>query len=170
MPASIVIVPAKSRSRSFGTEKSCTPIRSSRSAARSAICQLLSRPITRPAAVVTALCFRKSRLVGIAAPGLASAVHYRSCLAAGAQMLGKVVGKIAIEYRACGALNIILDPHKLHPRLVGADVEQYVARSPVAILRPADASRIHEVNAVHRAVPRLVGMTEADHIASGRPD
>jgi hypothetical protein len=44
----------------------------------------------------------------------------------------------------------------------------YVARAPVAILRPPHRARVHEVDAVDNAMPRLVRVAERDHVAGLR--
>ena len=72
--------------------------------------------------------------------------------------------QLARQYALHGALDVVFDAHELHANIALADVEQHVARSPVAILGTANAPGVHEVDALDLTVPGYVGVPERDHV------
>jgi len=74
------------------------------------------------------------------------------------------VGQIAFENCTGGTLHIVLDSHELDARLTVADIEQHVTRSPVSVLRPTHAPRVHEVDALDFSMPRLVRVAKTHHV------
>src|SRR4030095_6957459 len=81
------------------------------------------------------------------------------------QLLGELVGELALPNRLHDALDVVVDPYELRVRLALSDREQDVAGPPMAVLRFAHRSRVEEVHAVDDAMPGLVRVSEGDHVA-----
>src|SRR5215475_8827233 len=86
-----------------------------------------------------------------------------------AQILCKLAWQIARKNPVRRAVDVVRDSNELNADVPLGDIEQDIARPPIAILRPADAPSIYEVNAVDLAVPRDVRMAECDQIARVEP-
>ena len=77
----------------------------------------------------------------------------------------KSSGSPAARTPAIGRVDVVVDAHELHADVPASELEPHVAGAPVAVLRAPHAARVHEVDAVHHAVPRLVRVAEGDHVA-----
>src|SRR6185437_7806794 len=87
-------------------------------------------------------------------------------LAAVAEILGEVIRQLTPANRVHRLLDIVLDAQELDTdNVVRVDRDEHEARSPVAVLRPADAPRVEEMNALDDPVPRLMRVAECDEIA-----
>lgn len=73
--------------------------------------------------------------------------------ASGPQLLGEIIWQVAGLDRSNGLVHVVLRPHELHLDPTISDVQDHVAGTPVAVLRPTDAADVQEVEAAYLAVP-----------------
>src|SRR5688500_9449164 len=86
-----------------------------------------------------------------------SAAPCRSTIPAGAEVVAEFRGQLAAEDAPSGLADVVADADKVDVSgLTG--IEDDVPRVRVRVLRPADAFGVHEVNAIHLAAPRYVGV------------
>src|SRR5689334_20681248 len=86
-------------------------------------------------------------------------------LAALYQLLRELVRQLTRANRTHRSIDVILDANELHVHRILRDIEDHVARTPVAILRPSDAPRVDEVDSLDGAMPRQMRVPEAQHVA-----
>ena len=87
------------------------------------------------------------------------------------QIRRELVRQRALENRARPRVDVVLDADETRRRRRSRrSSDDHVAGAPIAILRPADAAGVHEVHAVHHAMPRLVRVAERNDVAVARAD
>src|SRR5688572_19177434 len=92
----------------------------------------------------------------------------RNALTATSQVMREVVRQVARLDSARRTLDVVVDAHELDSRVAVAELQHYVPRAPIAILRPSDASGVQEMHAGHLTMIRQVRVAEGDHVTSLR--
>src|SRR5690606_28894296 len=85
-----------------------------------------------------------------------------------AEILRELVRKIAGTDPLHRFFEIVVHSYELDRRSVLAQLQHDVAGAGITVLRSSHGAGVHEVNPVDFSLPRLVSVTEADHIAGLR--
>src|SRR5688572_28682592 len=86
------------------------------------------------------------------------------------QYVSELTRQIARTDGAGGLIDIVRHANEVNPGRGRLDREQSVASAPISILRSAYAASVDELNSIDDALPRLVGVAEADDIPGARTE